>query len=319
MLLGLAIVEAVIIVAALIGIAVTRSIWTESRLLNQTGIAIPDGQGPALVVRFRSSSIWVYAGAIVGSVITSIVAAIIAQNGTIETLSFPIAGVILGASLALCRWLMTESNRRARFAGAVERPGLRLNDYVSRPLLLAQVVGVAIGLAVLIGGGIAVTTLPTTPIEGFYLSPASPALPLFAAVIGWIAVLVTSAHVVRQRQSAASSVDLAWDDAITAHALVKSARLLSIALYYAIISLSSVATSFGWRSDIEFAVLLTPIGVGALIWIIAGIRDPKPERHFLRTLWPDTAAEADALVQTNKQAQRDALIANHAAKHGNSA
>lgn len=273
----------------------------------RSGIAVTPEDAPAMRARFTVVANWTSAAAFGGSLVGAVIAVVISADGFFEPPILPLTGALLGATLAVCGWLLSEARRRESAEGLTLRPqGVRFEDYVSRPVIAFTLSSIALTIGFIIFGVVVIGGSSTR--EGFYAHaiPIAPVLPLIALAASTVLLLGTIAAIAHRRQVARDTLGLALDDAIMSHIAVGA--LLQLATAPVLLAMFAFSSSLGSAS--EPAARTIAVFTTALFLLIAAIGlfifDRKPERQFLRRLWPQTAAEADRLAAEHKRERHEA-------------
>ena len=223
-----------------------------------------------------------------------------------------LTGCVLGAVVTQCASLFVESRRRAGVEGGVVREkGTALRDVLPRVVTfgalsaaLSNLMLAALGLSFFASGAFEFTE---------YSGPFSPVAAIVSSVVLALCFplyLVVASITSRRRQSAATSIDLAWDDAFFARLSLTAACIPLGILPAASLSVVSALTLSLRHPEYDQAirnlVVISAVGYAVFVGYLLVIYLLKPQWHYLRTLWPDVAArgtvERAALRATKREA-----------------
>lgn len=137
--------------------------------------------------------------------------------------------------------------------------------------------------------GAAVAGLGATAVAAVFRRIDGVDLAAGAVVVLSLALFELGARrVVRKPQPVGSTNELAWDDAFRAVNLRALASAPEITGLYAVLA---AAAQFDERAEwTTIGIVVTTV----VVVLIVAIASPSPARHYLRRLWPDTAAAAEA-------------------------
>ena len=275
------------------------------RLMARTvGLALPAGPLDSLEANFAGRSRASATGALIGAVL--VVAALV--TGVIPTQDPPSLGGAAEIWLLVGGWYVGMGVGAAVRALSVRtpvpvgerfaRPGaVDLRDYLA-PIDL-------IGGRLAVTAGIIVLTLATVvAVNGQGVSPVSVifsvgGIVVLLSIASLIVFEIAARRILDRAQPAASPEALAWDDAIramTVREIVTAPLSLGVWGSLAIGILLSDGFSEGnaWPVGlIVVSVLVLIIALGILVAAVYSIAS-KPQQHYLRRLWPDVAAQAEA-------------------------
>jgi hypothetical protein len=178
-----------------------------------------------------------------------------------------------------------------------------IGDYLStleRWLIPASVI---LAIAVLVPVLVLMTLNPEDSFDHeALLGPLLSAVLLVAAIIAWAIAGAVSRHLLARGQPAGSVTELAWDDALLASSLRAvndmPATIAFMSSFVTVFSLSSASAgngpgsldnTIGNLTSFGLVLILIPVLVVTFLRV-SGRRPP----HYLRRLWPETAAEVAA-------------------------
>lgn len=284
------IVGAYLIVATAILVANARSHAQENAVLRfqtSVGVELPQSLGEKLRERMLVSRRSQLVGGIVGLLVSAlIVSSRTADPGALEVMILA-AGAFAGPALAVSitslftpRIAADDHLRYAR-SQAVE-----LSDYVPGterwlargPAVLAVLYfaawGTGIGLGLIPKAGVA------SLISGVVLA---------LIAIGSLAIFeVAGRRVVAMGNRVASEEELVWEDAIRSHTVRNISSAPALVGLYAIVS--AVPVLIGRGDDSTFMGWIGLVAAGVVLVVVMITIILRPERHFLRKLWPELAA-----------------------------
>jgi len=223
-----------------------------------------------------------------------------------------VTGCVVGAVGAQCATLLIESRRRASIDGDVVRErGTALRASVP---LVVTIGAIMLSLASAALAALGIWLFATDAFE--FDTREGPLSPI-AAIVGTTALATSfplyfalATATSRRRQAAINSTELALDDAFFARQLLTA---VAIPLY--ILPTGALPILIGLTQGLrhpEFDQVrgnLLDAGIIAYIVAISYVVVAyllKPQWHYLRTLWPDVAAQGAIERASLKQAKREA-------------
>ncbi|MEO7122959.1 MAG: hypothetical protein ABI400_07560, partial [Lacisediminihabitans sp.] len=166
-------------------------------------------------------------------------------------------------------------------------------DYVAplerKGTLVAVVIAVAVTLIYIgIGSGVVDTTTP--------LWRSGPAIVTTLAVASLVLFEVVGRRIVRKGQPAGSPTELAWDDALRSQRLRGLLTApLTLSAYGGFSALMELSTGFSAAGKPQLSLLFSipTVALGCAVFVVAIVTlITRPQRFFLRRLWPNAEAVA---------------------------
>lgn len=204
-------------------------------------------------------------------------------------------GLAVGAGVVAGFHSIRITDDRPRVARA---EAVTLNDYVAWIERWGARIPVALAIVFLAFSAV----LATLDVTAFSRSPLLllGGLVTLAAIAALAFFEVGSRQLIRKGQPSASPAELAWDDALrslTIRDMVGAPLILGV--YGTVLVITDLSTALAAANSGEWVRIATLISVNVLFNAVAYIAvlallfavASKPQRHFLRRLWPELANE----------------------------
>jgi len=209
--------------------------------------------------------------------------------GSLSLAGIMISGMSLGSALTASRSRSHDDPDRPRLARARV---ITIADYV-RPV---ERVGtyIAVGLVVI---ATLVFTVVTAAVHSTTPSWVSgPGILAALSLASLILFEVAGRRIIRRGQPAGSSIELAWDDALRSHRLrslvVAPLFLSGYGVFSSLFQLSSTSSAAGYRTlALAYSTATMVLACGVIVIAVITLVT-KPQRFFLRRLWPNAEAVA---------------------------
>lgn len=321
-------------VLLLVLVLLTQSLWSRrpARRLRalaggaeQAGLALTADIVPALSTRLAARNLAVTVGGAIGTACFG--AGLALDPAAAAGPSFVLVlfgGLLVGSVIGTA-----VSDSRTAFAAAAENEGPRLArspvptriDYVGRSERLFTPVALLLAVVIVTAAGLLIRLSPAHAFDGVtVLSVLGLPLALLAvAVATTIAGRLAIARLLDRGQPATTLTALAWDDALrslTVRGLSTTPGIIAvIACYVCAVSLATAAAGDGtneFGSDISgWLGWIGPILVILLSAASITLASAKTTQHYLRRLWPQTAAERERLRPSRVPQYTPAELESH--------
>lgn len=264
------------------------------RLERSVGIDLPNRLGQRLRLRLLSSRRSSIVGGMIGITLSALATALPTPSpwsalDPVVLVAGTFAGMAAGTSIAAIRSARPVADDLMRYARAV---AVELDDYIAplerwlgrAPVALA--VASLIALAIFAQRGLV-----------HYASAASfisAGLLVLAAVISLVIFETIGRRVVAMGNSVSSPEELVWEDAARALTLRELAAAPTFLGFYGILMSINPLVVTPERGATGYSV--ASLGISLITVVVAGamlVSALRMQRHFLRRLWPELAAEAD--------------------------
>jgi hypothetical protein len=210
-------------------------------------------------------------------------------TGSLTFAGIVIASMSVGSALTAVRSHSHRDPDQPRLARASV---ITMADYVAplerKGAFIAVAFSVATMFIFVVGSGV-IHTSPLPWISG-------PSILAVLSVASLVLFEVVGRRILRSGQPAGSPTELAWDDALRSQRLRSLlAAPLVLSAYGAFSSLTELSTAFSAAGNPALALVfsITSVVLGCAVFVMALIAlITRPQRFFLRRLWPEAEAVA---------------------------